>query len=138
VVDLSADFRLADTAAYARWYGVAPESPLDARPAALIDVNDAIKPIPVKTIKAELTQIGNATKALPWQLLVGPTANVWILMAICLVARFPPGYGWVGAFTARSTSVRFIGLLRTAGRGRVKVTVGRGFRLEHFIFGGAS
>jgi D-alanyl-D-alanine carboxypeptidase len=36
------------------------EPPLDAKPAALVDVNDTIKPIPVKTIKAKLTQIKTA------------------------------------------------------------------------------
>ena len=38
--------------------------------------------------------IGNATKALPWLLLVKPTANVWILMASCLPA-IPAGV-WLG------------------------------------------
>ena len=38
--------------------------------------------------------IGNATKAIPWLLLVKPTANVWILMASCLPA-IPAGV-WLG------------------------------------------
>jgi uncharacterized protein len=38
--------------------------------------------------------IGNATKAIPWLLLVRPTGNVWILMAICLLAI--PGGVWLG------------------------------------------
>lgn len=38
--------------------------------------------------------VGNATKALPWLLLVMPTAPVWILMAICLPA-IPAGV-WLG------------------------------------------
>ncbi|HTY66036.1 MAG TPA: sulfite exporter TauE/SafE family protein [Alphaproteobacteria bacterium] len=38
--------------------------------------------------------VGNATKAVPWLLLVKPTAAVWMLMAICLLA-IPPGV-WVG------------------------------------------
>jgi uncharacterized membrane protein YfcA len=39
--------------------------------------------------------VGNATKAVPWLLLVQPTADVWILMAICLFA-IPAGVrlGW--------------------------------------------
>jgi uncharacterized protein len=38
--------------------------------------------------------VGNATKALPWLLLVKPTASVWELMAICLFA-VPAGV-WLG------------------------------------------
>jgi hypothetical protein len=38
--------------------------------------------------------VGNATKAVPWLLLVRPTANVWILMAACLLA-IPAGV-WLG------------------------------------------
>lgn len=30
--------------------------------------------------------VGNATKAVPWLLLVKPTAELWELMAICLLA----------------------------------------------------
>ncbi|MBB3145897.1 hypothetical protein FHS21_002311 [Phyllobacterium trifolii] len=30
--------------------------------------------------------VGNATKAVPWLLLVNPTSDVWTLMAICLLA----------------------------------------------------
>jgi len=39
--------------------------------------------------------VGNATKAVPWLLLVRPTGNVWMLMAICLFA-VPAGVslGW--------------------------------------------
>jgi uncharacterized membrane protein YfcA len=39
--------------------------------------------------------VGNAVKAVPWLLLVRPTGNVWILMAICLLA-IPAGVwsGW--------------------------------------------
>lgn len=39
--------------------------------------------------------VGNATKALPWLLLVRPTPEVWMLMAICLFA-VPSGVslGW--------------------------------------------
>ncbi|ATU93138.1 sulfite exporter TauE/SafE family protein [Phyllobacterium zundukense] len=38
--------------------------------------------------------VGNATKAVPWLLLVKPTAGVWALMAICLLA-IPSGV-WLG------------------------------------------
>lgn len=38
--------------------------------------------------------VGNATKAVPWLLLVRPTGNVWALMAICLLA-VPMGV-WLG------------------------------------------
>jgi uncharacterized membrane protein YfcA len=38
--------------------------------------------------------VGNATKAVPWLLLVRPTGNVWTLMAICLAA-IPAGV-WLG------------------------------------------
>jgi len=38
--------------------------------------------------------VGNATKAVPWLLLVRPTGNVWALMAICLAA-IPAGV-WLG------------------------------------------
>src|SRR5262245_45428301 len=38
--------------------------------------------------------VGNAIKAVPWLLLVRPTGDVWILMAICLLA-IPTGV-WVG------------------------------------------
>ena len=38
--------------------------------------------------------VGNATKALPWMLLVRPSGNVWIVMAICLLA-IPAGV-WLG------------------------------------------
>jgi uncharacterized membrane protein YfcA len=36
--------------------------------------------------------VGNATKAVPWLLLVKPTADIWILMTICLIA-IPAGEG---------------------------------------------
>lgn len=38
--------------------------------------------------------VGNATKAVPWLLLVRPSGNVWIVMAICLFA-IPAGV-WLG------------------------------------------
>jgi uncharacterized protein len=38
--------------------------------------------------------VGNATKAVPWLLLVRPTADVWTLMVVCLFA-IPPGV-WLG------------------------------------------
>src|ERR1700759_2102746 len=38
--------------------------------------------------------VGNATKAVPWLLLVKPTGNVWILMLVCLLA-IPAGV-WLG------------------------------------------
>ncbi|NGX98104.1 MAG: sulfite exporter TauE/SafE family protein, partial [Candidatus Afipia apatlaquensis] len=38
--------------------------------------------------------VGNATKAVPWLLLVRPTTGVWELMAICLLA-IPAGV-WLG------------------------------------------
>jgi hypothetical protein len=38
--------------------------------------------------------VGNATKALPWLLLVRPAGSLWILMAACLLA-IPAGV-WLG------------------------------------------
>jgi uncharacterized membrane protein YfcA len=38
--------------------------------------------------------VGNATKAVPWLMLVRPSADVWVLMAICLFA-IPAGV-WLG------------------------------------------
>ncbi len=38
--------------------------------------------------------VGNATKAVPWLLLVQPTAEIWALMAVCLCA-IPTGV-WLG------------------------------------------
>ena len=38
--------------------------------------------------------VGNAIKAVPWLLIVKPTADIWILMAICLLA-IPSGV-WLG------------------------------------------
>jgi hypothetical protein len=38
--------------------------------------------------------VGNATKAVPWLLLVRPSGNVWIVMAICLFAI--PAAVWLG------------------------------------------
>jgi uncharacterized membrane protein YfcA len=38
--------------------------------------------------------VGNATKAVPWLLLVHPTGNVWIVMAACVLA-IPAGV-WLG------------------------------------------
>ncbi|WP_024518650.1 sulfite exporter TauE/SafE family protein [Bradyrhizobium sp. Tv2a-2] len=38
--------------------------------------------------------VGNATKAVPWLLLVRPTAGVWELMAVCVLAI--PGGVWLG------------------------------------------
>jgi uncharacterized membrane protein YfcA len=38
--------------------------------------------------------VGNATKAVPWLLLVRPSSNVWIVMAACLLA-IPSGV-WLG------------------------------------------
>jgi uncharacterized membrane protein YfcA len=38
--------------------------------------------------------VGNATKAVPWLLLVRPSGNVWIVMAVCLLA-IPSGV-WLG------------------------------------------
>ena len=47
-------------------------------------------PRPQQDISAGTTRlfftIGNAIKAVPWLLLVGPTADVWTLMAVCLLA----------------------------------------------------
>src|SRR5258708_3210661 len=50
--------------------------------------------------------VGNATKAVPWLLLVRPSGNIWILMAACLLA-IPPVFGLVGGFTEGWTSIRF-------------------------------
>ncbi len=38
--------------------------------------------------------VGNATKAVPWLLLVRPSHEIWILMAVCLLAI--PGGVWLG------------------------------------------
>ena len=38
--------------------------------------------------------VGNATKAVPWLMLVKPTADVWTLMAVCSFAI--PGGVWLG------------------------------------------
>ena len=38
--------------------------------------------------------VGNATKAVPWLLLVRPVGNVWIVMAVCMLA-IPTGV-WLG------------------------------------------
>ena len=38
--------------------------------------------------------VGNATKAVPWLLLVKPSTNVWMLMAVCLLAI--PVSVWLG------------------------------------------
>lgn len=38
--------------------------------------------------------VGNATKAVPWLLLMPPTSGIWTLMAICLLAI--PGGVWLG------------------------------------------
>ena len=58
--------------------------------------------------------VGNATKALPWLLLVRPTIGVWELMAICLPA-IPVGVwlGWRlhGALDRRQTFHACYGLL---------------------------
>jgi len=58
--------------------------------------------------------VGNATKAVPWLLLVRPTAGVWELMAICLFA-IPTGVwlGWRlhGALDRRQTFSACYGLL---------------------------
>jgi hypothetical protein len=53
--------------------------------------------------------VGNAIKAAPWLLLVRPSHNVWIVMAICLLA-IPAGV-WLGwrSFTQGWTSARSIG-----------------------------
>ena len=48
-----------------------------------------------------LFTVGNATKAVPWLLLVRPTGNLWTVMVICLLAvpadlrlaRLQPGRG---------------------------------------------
>jgi uncharacterized protein len=58
--------------------------------------------------------VGNATKAMPWLLLVKPTAEVWALMAVCLFA-IPAGVwlGWRlhGALQARQIYRACYGLL---------------------------
>lgn len=58
--------------------------------------------------------VGNATKAVPWLLLVKPAANVWALMAICLFA-IPTGvyFGWRlhGALDQRQVYRACYGLL---------------------------
>jgi uncharacterized membrane protein YfcA len=59
--------------------------------------------------------VGNATKAVPWLLLVRPTGNIWIVMAVCLLA-----------IPATDLSR----LLWIAGRDRVEIVVGRRFRLS--------
>jgi uncharacterized protein len=51
--------------------------------------------------------VGNATKAVPWLLLVRPAGNVWIVMAVCLLA-IPAGV-WLGwRLHGKLTSNRFI------------------------------
>ena len=51
--------------------------------------------------------VGNVTKAVPWLLLVQPTADLWMLMAICLLA-VPTGCRWVGSSMDCWTSDRSI------------------------------
>jgi uncharacterized membrane protein YfcA len=63
--------------------------------AAACDVSTAARP---KDVYAGTTSlfftVGNATKAVPWLLLVKPAGNEWILMAGCLLA-IPTGV-WLG------------------------------------------
>ena len=74
--------------------------------------------------------VGNATKAVPWLLLVKPTGDVWTLMAICLLA-IPAGV-WLGwrLHGSAGPASDLSGLLRIAGRDGVEIIVGRRFRLS--------
>jgi uncharacterized membrane protein YfcA len=80
--------------------------------------------------------VGNATKALPWLLLVKPTADVWTLMALCLLA-IPAGV-WLAAPRCAGPASDLSGLLRIAGRDGVEVIVGRRFRLSRVKCRGCS
>jgi uncharacterized protein len=73
--------------------------------------------------------VGNATKAVPWLLLVRPTGSVWELMALCLFAI--PGGVWLGwrlhaALDQRQSYRLCYGLL---GRDCAEAVVGRRVRL---------
>ncbi len=73
--------------------------------------------------------VGNATKAVPWLLLVKPTADVWTLMAVCLFA-IPAGVwlGWRlhGALDQRQIYRACYGLLVVTA---LKLLLGRRFRI---------
>ena len=53
--------------------------------------------------------IGNATKAVPWLLLVKPSGQRLDIDGDLPRSPFLPAYGSVGGFTAGWTSIRFIG-----------------------------
>src|SRR6202022_3744791 len=72
--------------------------------------------------------VGNATKAVPWLLLVKPTADVWTLMAICLLA-LPAGMAGLAVSRRAGPASDLSGLLRFAGRDGDEAIVGRRVRL---------
>jgi uncharacterized membrane protein YfcA len=54
--------------------------------------------------------VGNATKALPWLLLVRPSGNVWIVMAVCMLA-IPSGVWLRWRFHGKLDQQQIYGLL---------------------------
>jgi uncharacterized membrane protein YfcA len=71
--------------------------------------------------------VGNATKAVPWLLLVKPTGDVWTLMALCVLA-IPAGV-WAGWRLHGSLDQRQIyRVCYGLGRDSAEIIVGRSFR----------
>jgi uncharacterized protein len=68
--------------------------------------------------------VGNAIKAVPWLLIVQPTANVWALMAVCLLGVR------LAASRQAGPAPDLPELLRIAGGDRIETALGRRFRLS--------
>ena len=74
--------------------------------------------------------VGNATKAVPWLLLVRPAGNVWIVMAVCLLRHSLGRLAGLAAARKARPAADLSGLLRLAGRDGVEAAVGRCVRLS--------
>ena len=74
--------------------------------------------------------VGNATKAVPWLLLVRPAGNVWIIDGGLPARHSRRRMAWLAASRKAGPAPDLSGLLRIAGRDGAEIIVGRRFRLS--------
>jgi hypothetical protein len=79
--------------------------------------------------------VGNATKAVPWLLLVKPTGDVWTLMAACLPANSHRHMAWLVFAWKTGPTSNLSSLLWIAGGHGFEIIVGRRFRLCRVTLG---
>lgn len=73
--------------------------------------------------------VGNASKAVPWLLLVRPAGTVWLLDGGLSARDSQRRVAWLAASRKARPAADLSGLLRAAGRDRTEIIVGRCFRL---------